>query len=306
MLTDFWRLPRSQDGYLYANTQAMATSFKNEVLLGAHQFGAVTLVSRGSLTSPTKDSFKAALYLASASLGAATTAYSATGEVSGTGYTAGGIAVTNGTDPTTSGTTAFWTPSASLVYYHSDSDDIIRCGAHLQLDPEQPRRQRAYVWVSDGHRWHVHVDDADERRDERAHSVRVKCNGYTSVHDCDNVIVMDTADGNNALLSASIMANGVHGPDNASGLFTGVTAFTGLKITDDYTATLPDSYRLRNGTIYKPSVFRSIVTTIPKSFKAVYWNVSGKNASMCSVFGLFKVGPPVSGSRWGALGLDSL
>jgi hypothetical protein len=116
MLTDFWRLPRSQDGYLYANTQAMATSFKNEVLLGAHQFGAVTLVSRGSLTSPTKDSFKAALYLASASLGAATTAYSATGEVSGTGYTAGGIAVTNGTDPSTSGTTAFWTPSASLVY----------------------------------------------------------------------------------------------------------------------------------------------------------------------------------------------
>lgn len=116
MLTDFWRLPRSQDGYLYANTQAMATSFKNEVLLGAHQFGAVTLVSRGSLTSPTKDSFKAAIYLASASLGAATTAYSATGEVSGTGYTAGGIAVTNGTDPTTSGTTAFWTPSASLVY----------------------------------------------------------------------------------------------------------------------------------------------------------------------------------------------
>jgi hypothetical protein len=106
---------------------------------------------------------------------------------------------------------------------------------------------------------------------------------------------MDTADGNNTLLSASIMANGVHGPDNASGLFTGVTAFTGLKITDDYTATLPDSYRLRNGTIYKPSVFRSISHDDSQAFKAVYWNVSGKNASMCSVFGLFKVGPPYQG-----------
>lgn len=102
--------------YRFANSQAMCTSFKNEVLLGAHQFGAVTLVSRASLTAPTKDSFKAALYLASASLGAGTTAYSGTGEVSGPGYSAGGIAVTNGTDPTTSGTTAFWTPSASLVF----------------------------------------------------------------------------------------------------------------------------------------------------------------------------------------------
>jgi hypothetical protein len=109
------RLGAAQDR-LYANTQAMCTSFKNELMLGAHQFGAVTLVSRTSLTAPTKDTFKAALYLVSATYNAATTAYSATGEVSGTGYTAGGINVTNGTDPTTSGTTAFWTPSASLVY----------------------------------------------------------------------------------------------------------------------------------------------------------------------------------------------
>lgn len=99
-----------------ANSQAVTTSFKKELMLGAHQFGAVTLVSRTSLTAPTKDSFKAALFLASASLGAATTAYSSTGEVTGTGYSAGGIAVTNGTDPTTSGTTAYWTPSASLVF----------------------------------------------------------------------------------------------------------------------------------------------------------------------------------------------
>lgn len=99
-----------------ANSAAICTSFKSELLLGLHQFGAATLVSRGSLTAPTKDSFKAALYLASGSLGAGTTAYSATSEVSGTGYTAGGIAVTNGVDPTTSGTTAYWTPSASLNF----------------------------------------------------------------------------------------------------------------------------------------------------------------------------------------------
>lgn len=99
-----------------ANTQALCGSFKSEVLLGAHQLGTVTIVSRTSLTAPTTDSLKAALYLASGSLGAGTTAYSATSEVSGTGYSAGGIAVTNATAPSTSGTTGIWTPSASLVY----------------------------------------------------------------------------------------------------------------------------------------------------------------------------------------------
>ncbi len=99
-----------------ANVAAICTSFKTELLLGAHQFGSVTIVSRTSLTAPTTDSFKAALYLASGSQGAATTAYSATNEVSGTGYTAGGIAVTNATAPTSTGTTAFWTPSGNLVF----------------------------------------------------------------------------------------------------------------------------------------------------------------------------------------------
>jgi len=99
-----------------ANVSAMCTSFKTELMLGAHQLGSVTLVSRTSLTAPTVDTLKAALYLASGSLGAGTTTYSATSEVSGTGYTAGGITVTNATAPTSSGTTAFWTPSASLVY----------------------------------------------------------------------------------------------------------------------------------------------------------------------------------------------
>lgn len=94
-----------------ANTQAMCTSFKAEILTGTHNFGVAP--TRGSTAA---DSFKAALYLASATVNATTTAYSATNEVSGTGYTAGGVAVTNATVPTSSGTTAYWTPSASITY----------------------------------------------------------------------------------------------------------------------------------------------------------------------------------------------
>lgn len=99
-----------------ANSQAMCSSFKSEVMLGNHQLGAVTLTSRTSLTSPTTDTVKAALYFASASIGAGTTAYTSTGEATGTGYSAGGITVTNANAPSTSGTTGIWTPSASLVY----------------------------------------------------------------------------------------------------------------------------------------------------------------------------------------------
>ena len=99
-----------------ANTTAIATSFKAELMLGAHQFGTVTIVSRGSLTSPTTDTLKASLYLTTGSIGASTTAYTATGEVSGTNYSAGGVTVTNATAPTTSGTTGYWTPSAAIVY----------------------------------------------------------------------------------------------------------------------------------------------------------------------------------------------
>jgi len=99
-----------------ANTQALCTSFKGEILVGAHQLGSVTLVSRTSLTAPTTDTIKAALYLASATYNAATTAYSTTGEVTGTNYTAGGITVTNANAPSTSGTTAIWTPSASFAW----------------------------------------------------------------------------------------------------------------------------------------------------------------------------------------------
>lgn len=99
-----------------ANSSAICTSFKVEVMLGAHQLGAVTIVSRTSLTAPTTDALKAALFLVSGSLGAGTTAYSTTSEVSGTNYSAGGVAVTNATAPTSSGTTAFWTPSAAIVF----------------------------------------------------------------------------------------------------------------------------------------------------------------------------------------------
>lgn len=93
------------------NTQAMCTSFKVEVLNGVHAIG--TPPTRGTTA---KDTFKAALYEATATVNAATTAYNASGEVSGAGYSAGGITVTNATAPASSGTTAYWTPSASLTY----------------------------------------------------------------------------------------------------------------------------------------------------------------------------------------------
>ena len=99
----------------------MCTSFLGELMLGQHQLGASTIVSRTSLTAPTTDTVKAALYLASATVNAATTAYSVTGEVSGTGYSAGGVTVTNATAPTSTNASAtagvgYWTPSASIVY----------------------------------------------------------------------------------------------------------------------------------------------------------------------------------------------
>jgi hypothetical protein len=94
-----------------ANVQAMCSQFKVDILNGLHAFGASVI--RGATT---KDSFKAALYLASASRGAADTVYNGTGEVSGANYSAGGVAVTNATAPTLSGTTAIWTPSASIVF----------------------------------------------------------------------------------------------------------------------------------------------------------------------------------------------
>tara|TARA_R110002020_G_scaffold76159_1_gene193283 strand:- start:612 stop:1040 length:429 start_codon:yes stop_codon:yes gene_type:complete len=108
-----------------AISTAMCTSFKQELLVGTHNF-----------TATSGNSFKLALYTSSASLGASTTAYSTSNEVSGTGYTAAGAALTNVT-PTTSGTTAFAdfanltfssstiTANGALIYNDTQSDKAV-------------------------------------------------------------------------------------------------------------------------------------------------------------------------------------
>lgn len=83
-----------------ANTQGLSGAMK-QAALGAVVDG---------------KTLKAALYLASATTGPSNAAYTASGEVSGSGYTAGGVTVTNGNSAGLTGTTAFWTPSASIVY----------------------------------------------------------------------------------------------------------------------------------------------------------------------------------------------
>lgn len=108
-----------------AITSAICTSFKQELLVGTHNF-----------TASTGNTFKLALYTSSATLGASTTAYSTTNEVSGTNYTAGGNALTSVT-PTTSGTTAICdfadltfgtatvTARGCLIYNSSASDKAV-------------------------------------------------------------------------------------------------------------------------------------------------------------------------------------
>ena len=88
-----------------AISQALCTSFKVELMTGTHNF-----------TASTGNTFKLALFTSAATLGATTTVYSSTNEVSssGTNYTAGGNALTNVT-PTSSGTTAF-TDFADLTF----------------------------------------------------------------------------------------------------------------------------------------------------------------------------------------------
>ena len=79
-----------------AISQAMCTSFKIALLDGEMDF-----------SSNTGQTFKIALYTSSASLGATTTAYATTNEVSGTNYTAGGNTLSISANPAASGTTAF-------------------------------------------------------------------------------------------------------------------------------------------------------------------------------------------------------
>jgi len=109
----------------------MCTSFKLELLTAIHAF--TTTVVRGATTA---DTFKVALYTSSASLTAATTAYSATNEASGTGYTAAGNTLTSAAT-SSSGTTAFvdfadssWTTASftsrgALIYNSTQSNKAV-------------------------------------------------------------------------------------------------------------------------------------------------------------------------------------
>lgn len=72
-----------------AISQTATTSFKIELLQAVHNFG-----------PSTPDTFKIALYTSAAALGAATTTYTTSNEVSGTGYTAGGNTLTISVPPT--------------------------------------------------------------------------------------------------------------------------------------------------------------------------------------------------------------
>lgn len=81
-----------------AITQCIPTSFKVDILSAQQNFSAL---------SGGPNTFKIALYTSSATLDATTTAYSATNEVVGTGYTAGGATLSISTAPTSSGTTAY-------------------------------------------------------------------------------------------------------------------------------------------------------------------------------------------------------
>lgn len=83
-----------------ANTQGISGALKEAALAAV-------------LNSKT---LKAALYLASATTGPSNDAYTATGEVSGTGYTAGGVSVTNANSAARTGVIAYWTPSATISF----------------------------------------------------------------------------------------------------------------------------------------------------------------------------------------------
>tara|TARA_R100001224_G_scaffold108541_1_gene85006 strand:+ start:927 stop:1358 length:432 start_codon:yes stop_codon:yes gene_type:complete len=110
-----------------AISQAMCTSFKVELLKGVHNF-----------TNSSGNTFNIALYTSSASLGADTTAYTTSNEVSGTNYTAKGGALTNVT-PTASSTTALTdftdetfsnvtlTARGALIFNDSASGDPAVC-----------------------------------------------------------------------------------------------------------------------------------------------------------------------------------
>ena len=111
-----------------AITSAICTSFKVELLKGVHDF-----------TATTGDTFKIALYTSSATLGAGTTAFTTSNEItnsSGTAYTSGGATLTSVT-PTTDSTTAVcdfadvsftsasFTANGALIYNSSESNAAV-------------------------------------------------------------------------------------------------------------------------------------------------------------------------------------
>lgn len=129
-----------------ANTQAICKSFRVDLLNGIHAFG--TTVSRGGTGA---DTFKLALFLASATINADTTAYSTTGELAASGnYTAGGVTLTNATAPANTGGTgivAFWTPSANAVWTALTSSGAFDC-ALLYNSTQLNKAVAAYTFGS--------------------------------------------------------------------------------------------------------------------------------------------------------------
>ena len=117
-----------------AISSAMASSFKRQLLEGVHNF----LNSGG-------DTFKAALYVAAATLDASTTAYSATNEVAATGgYTAGGATLTR-VNPALSGTTAY-TDFADVTY---SASTITARGMLLNNDTDSDAAVSSHDFGSD-------------------------------------------------------------------------------------------------------------------------------------------------------------
>jgi hypothetical protein len=96
-----------------ANTQAMCTSFKVDLFNAVHAFNAANTPAH---TVSTADSFKAALYLASATINASTTVYTTTGEVTGSGYSPGGVSTGVFNAPASTGTTSFVQPTNPISY----------------------------------------------------------------------------------------------------------------------------------------------------------------------------------------------
>jgi len=95
-----------------ANSQAFCNQAKVDLMNGKHAFG--TTLVRGSTAA---DSYKCALFEQTAGdKGAATTVYNTTGEVNGTNYLPGGVAVTTNQAPQLTSGVAHFTPSANITF----------------------------------------------------------------------------------------------------------------------------------------------------------------------------------------------